>query len=171
MADPRYPVGEFETPAEVTPAQRKQYIAEIAALPRNLREAVAGLTDTQLDAPYRAGGWTIRQLVHHVADSHVNSYIRFKLALTENEPTIKPYDEKRWAELPEARSAPVDISLDLLEALHRRWVMMLEHMSDADFERTYQHPEIGAVRLGSAVASYAWHCRHHVAHILTARRP
>jgi hypothetical protein len=171
MADPRYPVGEFETPAEVTPAQRKQYIAEIAALPRNLREAVAGLTDTQLDAPYRAGGWTIRQLVHHVADSHVNSYIRFKLALTENEPTIKPYDEKRWAELPEARSAPVDISLDLLEALHRRWVMMLEHMSDADFERTYHHPEIGAVRLGSAVASYAWHCRHHVAHILTARRP
>lgn len=170
MDDLRYPVGKFEWPRDVTGGDRCAFIRDIAELPRKLREAVAELTGAQLDTPYRPGGWTVRQVVHHLADSHIHSYIRFKLALTEDQPTIKPYDEARWAELKEARSAPVDVSLDLIDALHRRWVMLLENMSDADFERTFNHPEIGTVRLKAILASYAWHCRHHVAHIQALRK-
>jgi hypothetical protein len=166
MNDPlRYPIGEFEWPASVTAADRREGIREIAELPRKLREAVAGLNDSQLETSYRPGGWTVRQVVHHLADSHIHSYIRFKLALTEDAPVIKPYDEARWAELAEARTAPVQTSLDLIEALHQRWVVTLESMSDGDFKRVFHHPERGVMPLDSTVAMYAWHCRHHVAHI------
>jgi uncharacterized damage-inducible protein DinB len=165
----RYPIGNFEWPASATGGDRREFIREIADLPRKLREAVAGLTDAQLDTPYRPGGWTVRQVVHHLADSHIHSYIRFKLAVTEDQPTIKPYDEARWAELKEARTAPVDISLDLIDALHRRWVMLLENMTDADFKRAFHHPENGIMALDSTVEMYAWHGRHHVAHIQVLR--
>jgi uncharacterized damage-inducible protein DinB len=165
----RYPIGAFKWPADVT-GDRREFIREIAELPRKLREAVAGLNDAQLDTPYRPGGWTVRQVVHHLADSHIHSYIRFKLAVTEDQPTIKPYDEARWAEMKEARSAPVGVSLDLIDALHRRWVMLLENMTDADFTRTFHHPENGIMPLAPTVEMYAWHGRHHVAHIQALRR-
>lgn len=165
----RYPIGNFEWPTGVTGGDRRGFIREIADLPRKLREAVAGLTDAQLDTPYRPGGWTVRQVVHHLADSHIHSYIRFKLAVTEDQPTIKPYDEARWAELQEARTAPVDVSLDLIDALHRRWVMLLENMTDADFKRAFHHPENGIMPLDPTVEMYAWHGRHHVAHIQALR--
>lgn len=139
-------------------------------MPQRLREAVAGLKDEQLDTPYRPGGWTVRQTVHHVADSHMNSYLRFKLALTENSPTIKPYNEAAWANLPEAKAAPIAVSLALIDALHERLVLMLRAMSDQDFTRTFQHPERGAVRLDTNVALYGWHSRHHVAHITALRK-
>jgi hypothetical protein len=161
--DIRYPVGRCEWPVEVTAEQRLRHIRDIAEMPAKLRQAVAGLAPQHLDIPYREGGWTIRQIVHHVPDSHAHSYLRFKLALTEDNPTIKPYDEARSAELPEARTAPIDVSLDLLDALHRRWVLMLEAMTDADFERSLYHPENGPLKLKSLVAGYGWHSRHHVA--------
>ena len=167
--DLRYPVGAFDFPADVTGGDRREFIREIAELPRKLREAVAGLTDAQIDTPYRPGGWTVRQVVHHLADSHIHSYIRFKLALSEDQPTIKPYDEARWAEMKEARTAPVGVSLDLIDALHRRWVMLLENMTDADFKRAFHHPEHGIMPLEPVVEMYAWHCRHHVAHIQALR--
>jgi len=170
MDDLRYPIGAFEWPRDVTGGDRREFIREIAELPRKLREAVAGLTDAQLDTPYRPGGWTVRQVVHHLADSHIHSYIRFKLALTEDQPAIKPYDEARWAELKEARSAPVGVSLDLIDALHRRWVMLLENMTETDFKRAFHHPERGAMPLEATVEMYAWHCRHHVAHIQALRK-
>jgi hypothetical protein len=166
----RYPVGACEWPAEVTAEEKSKHLPDIAALPVKLREAVAGLAPQHLDIPYREGGWTIRQIVHHIPDSHMNSYVRFKLALTEEQPTIKPYDEKLWAEIPEARTAPIEISLDMVVALHRRWSLMLDNMTDADFERSIMHPEIGALKLKSMVAGYGWHCRHHVAQIVATRR-
>ena len=166
----RYPIGAFSWPADITGGDRREFIREIAELPRKLRDAVAGLTDAQLDTPYRPGGWTVRQVVHHLADSHIHSYIRFKLAVTEDQPTIKPYDEARWAELKEARTAPVAVSLDLIDALHRRWVMLLENMTDADFKRAFHHPENGIMQLEPTVEMYAWHGRHHVAHIQALRR-
>ena len=168
--DLRYPVGPCEWPAEVSAEEKRQHLRDIAELPAKLRSAVAGLAPQHLDIPYREGGWTIRQIVHHIPDSHLNSYVRFKLALTENQPTIKPYDESRWAELPEARTAPIEVSLDMVDALHRRWSLMLENMTDADFERSILHPEIGALKLKSMVAGYGWHCRHHVAQIVATRR-
>ena len=167
--DIRYPVGPCEWSAEVSAEEKRQHLRDIAALPVKLREAVAGLAPQHLDIPYREGGWTIRQIVHHIPDSHMNSYVRFKLALTENQPTIKPYDEKLWAEMPEARTAPIDISLDMVDALHRRWSLMLDNMTDADFERSILHPEIGALKVKSMVAGYGWHCRHHVAQIVATR--
>ena len=170
MDDLRYPIGKFEWPRDVTATERQCHIRDIAELPGNLRAAVSGLIDSQLDTPYRPGGWTVRQVVHHLPDSHLNSYVRFKLALTEGQPRIKPYDEARWAEIEEARSAPVEVSLALVDALHRRWVLMLENMTDADFERTFDHPEIGIVSLKAILASYAWHSRHHVAHIQALRK-
>ena len=166
----RYPIGNFEWPASVTAADRHECIREIAELPRKLREAVAGLSDAQLDTPYRSGGWTVRQVVHHLADSHIHSYIRFKLALTEDAPVIKPYDEARWAELAEARTAPVQTSLDLIEALHKRWVVTLESMTEDDFKRVFDHPERGVMPLDATVEMYSWHCRHHVAHIQALRK-
>jgi hypothetical protein len=134
-----------------------------------MRAAVAGLSETQLDTPYRPGGWTVRQLVHHVPDSHLNALVRFKLALTEDVPTIKPYDEARWATLADYSSTPPEVSLTLLEALHDRWMRVLESMTEADFARTFRHPEIGTMSLGSYLAGYSWHSRHHVAHITSLR--
>ena len=167
--DLQYPIGRFEWPREVSPEDRARFIEEIARTPANLRAAVAGLSDSQLDTPYRPGGWTVRQVVHHVPDSHMNSYVRFRLALTEDEPTIKPYDQTRWAELADSRTAPVETSLALLESLHERWVLLLRSLSPADFGRQFRHPEIGVVSLEKNLALYAWHSRHHVAHITSLR--
>jgi hypothetical protein len=169
MDDLRYPVGTWDMSTEPTAANRRDWIQQIADAPRRLRAAVDGLSEHQLDTPYRPEGWTVRQVVHHLPDSHLNSYTRFRLALTESEPLIKPYDEKLWAELDDARSAPVDPSLALLTALHQRWVLLLESLSETDFSRTLRHPEIGVVALGSYLGSYAWHGRHHVAHITSLR--
>ena len=167
--DLRYPIGGFTRPSDVTDAVRQQYIDEIAAAPAHLRAAVDGLSDDQLDTPYRPDGWTVRQVVHHVPDSHLNAYIRFKWALTEDVPSIKTYDEKAWAELVEARTAPIDLSLALLDALHERWVLFLRALPAADFARAVQHPEWGQVNLDMFLALYAWHGRHHVAHITSLR--
>ncbi|HYM13065.1 MAG TPA: bacillithiol transferase BstA [Bryobacterales bacterium] len=169
MTDLRYPIGRFQFPDAVTQDQRGQFIDDIEAAPALLRAAVAGLSPEQLDTPYRPGGWTVRQVVHHVPDSHMNSYMRFRLALTENEPAIKPYDEKRWAELADARTAPLEPSLALLESLHRRWVLLLRSFQPADFARAFRHPELGLVTLERNLALYAWHGRHHVAHITSLR--
>ena len=168
--DPRYPVGPFTEPEAYTPERRARYIEEIAALPAALRAAVAGLTDRQLDEPYRPGGWTVRQVVHHVPDSHMNAFIRFKLALTEDVPTIKPYEEARWAELSDVRDTPIEASLALLDALHTRWVLLLRALTPADLTRRFNHPESGNQPLDRALALYAWHSRHHVAHITELRR-
>jgi len=142
---------------------------EIAEAPAKLRAAVEGLSVDHLDAPYRPGGWTVRQVVHHVPDSHLNSYCRFKLALTEDEPTIKAYHEDRWAELEDSRAAPIDVSLALLESLHKRWVLLMKSLGPAEFARTFRHPEIGVLSLAKNVCLYAWHGRHHAAHITSLR--
>ena len=168
--DPRYPIGKFRLEGEVTPERRKGWIAELEALPSRLRDAVSGLDDAQLDTPYRPDGWTVRQVLHHVPDSHMNAYIRFKLALTEDEPTIKPYLEGPWAELPDTRATPPDVSLALLKALHQRWVALMRSMSEADFGRTFVHPEHGRViKLDEVLPMYAWHGKHHTAHITALR--
>lgn len=169
QADPRYPIGRFSPPTDFTSAARRQLIGEIAAAPAALAESVAGLDDGQLDTPYREGGWTVRQLVHHVPDSHLNAYVRFKLALTEERPTIKPYDQARWAELGEARFGAIEPSLSLLDALHRRWVALLDQLDDAQFRRTLVHPEAGVVDLNWLLSLYAWHGRHHAAHVTALR--
>ena len=166
----RYPVGPCVWSEQLTAEEKRQHVRDISELPANLREAVAGLALQHLDIPYREDGWTIRQIVHHVPDSHLNSYVRFKLALTEDQPIIKPYDEQLWAELPDARTAPVEISLDLADGLHRRWSLLLNNMTDADFEKSIRHPELGVLKLKSLLAGYGWHCRHHVAQILATRR-
>jgi uncharacterized damage-inducible protein DinB len=165
--DLRYPIGRFEPPAAITPQLRSQWIAQLADAPRRLRDAVRGLTAEQLDTPYRPGGWTVRQVIHHVADSHVNSYVRFRLALTEANPTIKPYQESRWAELEDARTGPVEVSLDLIESLHGRWVALLKSLSSEQFASTFEHPERGRASLDVTLPMYAWHSRHHEAHITT----
>lgn len=167
--DLRYPVGPFEFEGLLSSGQRVALIDQIAATPENMRTAVAGLSDEQLNTPYRPEGWTVRQVVHHVPESHMNSYVRFKLAITEEEPTIKPYFEDRWAQLDDANQAPVGLSLDLLDALHGRWVWFLRSLKDVDFQRTFRHPELGTVSLDKNVALYAWHGRHHVAHITSLR--
>ena len=169
MDDPRYPIGKFEAPQVYDPAVRATLIQKIEEVPGRLRDAVDGLSESQLDHPYREGGWTVRQVVHHLPDSHLNSYIRFKLAVTEDQPTIKPYDEAQWARLLDATSADVEVSLGLLEALHRRWVLFLRSLSEAQFSRTFRHPELGTISLNQNLALYAWHGRHHVAHITTLR--
>ena len=167
--DLRYPVGRYAPPPEISADQRARWIDTIAAAPAMLRRAVQGLTDAQLDTPYRPGGWTVRQVAHHVPDSHLNADVRFQLALTEDAPTIKPYDEARWAELPDSR-APIAGSLQLLESLHERWVRLLRAMSDADWTRTYVHPEHGrAMAMDYVLGMYAWHCEHHVAHVTRLR--
>ena len=164
----RYPVERF-APVENTANARAEHIRIIGMLPKRLCGAIAGLSDAQLDTPYRDGGWTVRQVVHHLADSHANSFVRFKLALTEDWPTIKPYDEKGWAELPDSKNLPLDSSLSLITGMHERWVALLEAMSEADFQRGYVHPERGKQDLATALAIYAWHCRHHTAHITALR--
>lgn len=170
MDDPRYPIGPFAFDGAQTPERRLDRIERIARTPADLRAAVAGLTDAQLDTPYREGGWTVRQVAHHVPDSHLNAYIRFRLALTEPRPTIKPYLEHRWAELPDARSAPVELSLALLETLHRRWVLLLRSLGPADWERRFVHPEHGREwSLDETLAMYAWHGEHHSAHVTRLR--
>lgn len=168
-SDLRYPVGKFTFPEAVSVDERGQYIAQIAETPSRLRTAVSGLSDPQLDTPYRPGGWTVRQVVHHVPDSHLNSYVRFRWALTEEEPTIKAYFEDRWAELPDARTAPVEVSLKLLECLHSRWVGLLRSLSEEQWKRTFRHPDLGLISLEKNAALYAWHGRHHVAHVLNLR--
>ncbi len=179
MADPelrvpiddlRFPIGEFRHAGPLGAEQRRRAIERIEVAPALMRAAVAGLSDAQLDTRYRPGGWTARQVVHHLPDSHLNSYTRFKLAVTEDTPTIRPYDEARWAELPEARTAPVELSLALLDALHARWVLFLRSLSAGDFARTFRHPDHGIVTLDWALAFYAWHGDHHIAHVTGLRR-
>jgi hypothetical protein len=162
MNDIRYPVGKFSWPEDVTAEKREDYIRTIETLPAKVRAAAAKVPAAHLDTPYREGGWSIRQMVHHLPDSHMNSFIRFKLALTENEPIIKPYDEAACAELVDSRTGPIEVSLDLLAAVHRRWVILLRGMSDGDYERTFRHPEIGLVKLKVNLALYDWHSRHHL---------
>lgn len=166
--DLRYPIGRFRMPASSTPDVQAAQIQVLSRLPESLTAAIAGLDDAQLDTSYRDGGWTVRQLVHHVADSHANSYVRFKLALTEDWPTIKPYDEKAWANLADSRM-PIDVSLALITALHARWVSLLESMSEDDFSKGFIHPENGKQSLAVALAIYDWHSRHHTAHITALR--
>lgn len=168
--DLRYPVGKFQWEGDVTSEQRQKFIEEIASTPARVRAAVEGLTPEQMETPYRPGGWTVRQVTHHIADSHLNSYIRFRLALTEDEPTIKPYQEDLWADLFDAKSAPAEVSLALLESLHERWVLLLRSLKAEDFARTFRHPELGVVLLDRNLGLYAWHGRHHVAHITELRR-
>ena len=169
ISDLRYPIGKFNFPDAVTPEDRVKFVGQIADTPARLKAAVAGLSDQQLDTAYRPGGWTVRQVVHHVPDSHLNSYIRFRLALTEDQPTIKAYYEDLWAELPDARAAPVELSLVLLESLHGRWVALLGSLSEKDWKRSFRHPELGLVSLEKNAALYAWHGRHHVAHVAGLR--
>jgi hypothetical protein len=168
--DLRYPVGKYEPPARFTPEARRGFIEEIERAPRAFRAAVAKLNDAQLDTPYRPDGWTVRQVVHHLADSHMNAYVRFRLALTESTPTIKPYEESLWATLDDARRAPPEVSLQLLEALHDRWARLLRSMSDDDYTREFMHPEHErTISLDWTLGMYAWHCRHHAAHITRLR--
>jgi uncharacterized damage-inducible protein DinB len=169
MADLRYPIGKLQIPDQVTSDKRNIMIDEIYALPTQVRDAVKDLTAEQLDTEYRPGGWSIRQVTHHLPDSHINAYIRFKLALTEDSPVIKPYDEQSWAELLDSRDTPLEVSVQLLESLHGRWVVLLRSMNDSDFERTYRHPEMGTLRLDQVLSLYAWHGKHHLAHITSLR--
>jgi len=170
MADLRYPVGKFQRRDILTLQERRSAIDTIAAVPQKMREAIRDLNDQQLDTPYREGGWTVRQVVHHVPDSHMNAYIRLKLALTEDSPTIKPYDEALWAGLADSRDTPIETSLTLLESLHKRWDTLLRSLKEADFRRTFRHPEHpGDLSLDWLLAMYDWHGRHHVAHITSLR--
>ena len=175
--DPRYPIGRAPLGADketgekaLTPERRGELIAEIEQAPARLRDAVAGLTPGQLDTPYRDGGWTVRQVIHHVPDSHLNAYLRWKWALTEDAPAIKTYDEGRWAELPDTRATPVEVSLFLLESLHRRWVVLLRETTAAGFRRVLVHPDHGPLTLDQILALYAWHGRHHVGHVTALKR-
>ena len=170
MTDLRFPTGRFAPKgAALTAAERERHIRSIEGHPAAMRAAVAGLDDEQLDTPYRDGGWTVRQVVHHVADSHVNSYQRFKLAMTEDHPRIRTYEQSAWAETHEARTAPVEVSLALLEALHRRWALLLRSLEPADFARTLDHPEIGSITVDYLLEIYGWHGPHHVAHVTGLR--
>jgi uncharacterized damage-inducible protein DinB len=168
-SDPRFPIGKFLYSGSLTAERKQEHLHNIEQTPARMRAALRGLSDRQLDTPYRDGGWTLRQVAHHVPDSHMNSYIRFKLAITEDDPTIKPYMEDLWAELPEAKSAPIEMSLVLLDSLHQRWVLMLRKLSDSDWQRAFRHPELGAITLEKNLALYSWHGRHHVAHITSLR--
>jgi hypothetical protein len=168
--DLSYPTGKFEYAGPSTPEQRAQFIHQIEEAPARLRDAIRGLNEQQLNTPYRPGGWTVRQVVHHVPESHMNAYVRFKLGLTEDNPTIKPYNEKRWSETPDVATTPVEVSLALLENLHKRWVILLRALTVADLERTILHPELGQVKLDRYLAMYAWHGKHHVAHITSLRQ-
>lgn len=168
--DPRYPIGNYEPPKDVTADMRRKAIEEIAAAPAQLRAALHGLNDAQLATPYREGGWTLRQVVHHLPDSHMNAYIRWRFALTENEPTIKPYNESAWAKLEDAAHAPAEISLKLLESLHERWVHLLRSLKAEDFAKTFRHPDHGVRSLDWMLFLYAWHGKHHTAHITELRK-
>jgi uncharacterized damage-inducible protein DinB len=169
MTDLSYPIGKFHFEGPLTAAQKEKALDEVAGTPALLRAAVSGLSPEQLDTPYRPGGWTVRQVVHHMPDSHLNSYVRFKLALTEDEPTIKPYEQQLWAELPDTKETPIEVSLTMLDALHERWVRLLRSLNASDWQRSFRHPELGTVSLEKTLALYAWHGRHHVTHITALR--
>jgi len=169
MSDLRYPIGKFQPPEKISDEMRKELIQQISEAPARLRDAVKGLSEDQLEVQYRPGGWTVRQVVHHLPDSHLNAYVRFKLAITETVPLIRPYDEGSWAEVHDARLAPIEMSLMMLESLHQRWVFCLHSMEGRDFSRKFRHPERGLMDIGKLVALYAWHGRHHVAHITSLR--
>jgi uncharacterized damage-inducible protein DinB len=169
MADLRYPIGKFHFEGPLSEQQQRDALDSIARTPANLNAAIQGLTEAQIDTPYRPGGWTVRQVVHHMPDSHLNAYVRFKLALTENDPTIKPYAEDRWAELADTKSTPVEVSLSLLESLHDRWMRLLRSLTPEDWKRTFLHPEMGPMTLEKTLALYAWHGQHHVAHVTALR--
>jgi len=167
--DLRFPIGEFKTHSNVTESMRKNWVNVIEESPSKLRAAVSGLSPQQIDTPYRPGGWTVRQVVHHLPDSHINTYSWVRIALTEDEPAIKMYDEKAWAELHDARTAPLEVSLALYEALHARWVLFWKSLPAADYARTFRDPGLGTTTLDAGLDYYAWHCRHHVAHITSLR--
>jgi uncharacterized damage-inducible protein DinB len=167
--DPRYPIGKYQQ-QPFSSKQKQDWINEIRFLPQNLENAVLNLDESQLETPYRDGGWTVKQLVHHVADSHMNAYCRFKLALTEENPTIKPYEESLWAELPDTKNLPINISLTLLHALHARWIEILVNLKDEDFNRTVFHPEHKKnLTIWFLLGMYAWHSLHHTAHVTSLR--
>jgi uncharacterized damage-inducible protein DinB len=167
--DLRYPIGKFHLEGEITDSLRREFIRQIEDAPEQLRKAVENLNDDQFNTPYRAEGWTVRQVVHHLPDSHMNSYIRFKLALTEYSPRVKTYDEAEWAKLKDSSLTPVSVSLNLFEALHKRWAVLLKSLSASDLQRTFSHPEHGLISLDRTLALYAWHGRHHIAHITSLR--
>ena len=169
MEDPRYPIGKFAYDKESTPQKRETCMRDIAELPVHARKAVSGLTAAQLDTPYRDGGWTVRQVVHHLADSHMNAFIRFKLALTEDAPQIKPYDEKAWVTLADVQGQDIEGSLLILQGLHARWSALLSSLTLEQLDRTFLHPESGPQKLDRTQQTYAWHCRHHVAHVARLR--
>lgn len=170
MTDLRFPIGKFSYAGPPNGEQKQKFIDDIAQTPANLRAAVKGLSNEQLDTPYRPEGWSVRQLVHHVPDSHLNSYIRFKLALTEDEPMIKPYAEDRWADLADSQTTPIEVSLTLLESLHDRWVRLLRSLTPEQWHRSFRHPDLGPMNLEKTLALYAWHGKHHVAHITELRK-
>ena len=165
IVDLRYPIGRFQKETDISESRRNELIEGISVLPTDLRLAVAEMSPEQLDTPYRSGGWTVRQVVHHLADSHMNAFIRYRLALTEHEPTIKPYDEKLWADLPDSRSAPVELSLKLLECLHSRWTLMLRALPGEEFSKTFKHPALGLLTLDVQLSLYHWHGKHHLSQI------
>jgi hypothetical protein len=169
MSDLRYPIGKFHYEGPLSDDQKQKCLADIEEAPANLRAAVKGLSDSQLDTPYRPEGWTVRQVIHHFPDSHMNAYVRYKLALTEDDPTIKPYAEDRWAELADTKTTPIEVSLALMDSLHARWTQLLRSLQAEDWKRTFRHPELGAVTLEKNLALYSWHSRHHVAHITSLR--
>ncbi|SMO82499.1 YfiT family bacillithiol transferase [Solitalea koreensis] len=163
----QYPIGKFNAAENLSQGQIEDFISDIEQLPKQIAAAIAGLSAEKLDTPYRPGGWTVRQVMHHIPDSHMNAYIRFKLALTENNPTIRPYFEDRWAELPDSQLTPIDVSLTLLSSIHQRWVVLLKAMKADDFKRSYFHPEYQqAIALLHALQMYSWHGKHHLAHIM-----
>jgi len=165
MSDLRFPIGRFTYPDKVSTAERDDFLNRLESTPARLRAVVAGMSAGQLDTPYREGGWTVRQVVHHVPDSHMNSYVRFKLALTEDEPVVKPYDEAAWALLGDTANTPIETSLTLLESLHGRWVTLLRGLTEEQWKRKMRHPVNGALRLDQVIALYAWHGDHHIAHV------
>ena len=169
-SDPRFPIGKFHYGGPPSDEQKQTFIGDVAATPAALRAAVKGLSPQQLDTLYREGGWTVRQVVHHVPDSHMNAYVRYKLALTEDEPTIKPYAEDRWAELEDSKSTPIEVSLALLENVHDRWVRVMRSLKPEEWKRQFRHPEMGVVSLEKSLALYSWHGRHHVAHVTELRK-
>jgi hypothetical protein len=169
MSDLQYPIGKFHFEGPLSDEQKERCLADISHAPANLRAAVSGLSEQQLDTAYRPAGWTVRQVVHHLPDSHMNAYVRFKLALTEEEPTIKPYAEDRWAALADTQTTPIEVSLMLLESLHTRWTRLLGSLTASDWKRTFRHPQLGVVSLEKNLALYSWHGRHHVAHITSLR--
>ncbi|HEY6337178.1 MAG TPA: putative metal-dependent hydrolase [Candidatus Sulfotelmatobacter sp.] len=174
MSDLSYPIGKFHYTVSANGSmsgdQKQKLVEDIAQAPANLRSAVSGLSQAQLDTPYRPGGWTVRQVTHHVPDSHMNAYIRFKLALTEDEPTIKPYEQQLWAELADTKDTPLEVSLSLVDSLHDRWVRLLRSLQPDDWQRTFRHPELGLMSLEKTLAMYAWHGKHHVAHVTNLRK-